>query len=175
VAFADDFASLRHIAGIAVLVRSNRIQPLEDTNMRIRHASVLAAAVALALLPFVADSAELTKDSLKTVLKNVTDEKAVLVDVREKSEWDRGHIEGAVFLPLSALKRGADAKQLAKLLPKDKILYTHCVVGKRAVTAGDILERFKYEVRPLKPGYKELLKAGFKKAEDRNGQRRDAS
>jgi hypothetical protein len=40
------------------------------------------------------------------------------------------------------------------------------VVGKRAVTAGNILEEFKYEVRPIKPGYKELIAAGFKKAED---------
>ena len=143
--------------------------------MRVRHAFILTAAVAMALVPFVANAAEISKDSLKAVLKNVTDKKAVLVDVREKSEWDKGHIEGAIFLPLSALKRRADAEILAKLLPKDKILYTHCVVGKRAVTAGNILERLEYEVRPLKPGYKELLKAGFKKAKDRTGQRRDAT
>lgn len=135
--------------------------------MRIHHACILAAAAALALLPFWTEAAEITKDSLKTILKNVAEEKAVLVDVREKSEWDEGHIEGAIFLPLSALKRGVDAKKLAQHLPKDKILYIHCVVGKRAVTAGNILERFKYEVRPVKPGYKELLEAGFKKADNR--------
>jgi phage shock protein E len=140
--------------------------------MRIPYALISTIAAALALMP-AAKAAELSKDSLKTVLKNVAEEKAVLVDVREKSEWDKGHIEGAIFLPLSALKRRADAESLAKLLPEDKILYIHCVVGKRAVTAGNILERLKYEVRPLKPGYKELLKAGFKKAEDR--QRRDAA
>jgi rhodanese-related sulfurtransferase len=108
----------------------------------------------------------LSKDSLKTVLKNVTVEKAVLVDVREKKEWDAGHVEGAVFLPLSALKKGVDAETLAKLLPKDKILYLHCVVGKRAVSAGNELEEFDYAVRPIKPGYVELIEAGFKKAED---------
>jgi rhodanese-related sulfurtransferase len=117
-------------------------------------------------VPLAASSAELTKDSLKTVLKNVTEEKAVLVDVREKKEWKAGHVDGAIFLPLSELKRGVSAELLAELLPDDRILYTHCVVGKRAVTAGNILEEFNYEVRPLKPGYKELIKAGFKKAED---------
>jgi len=143
--------------------------------MRIRHASILAIAVAFAVAPIGAGAAEITKDSLKTVLKNVTEEKAVLVDVREKAEWDEGHIEGAIFLPLSALKRGIDAEKLAKILPKDKILYTHCVVGKRSLTAGNILERFKYEVRPLKPGYKELLEAGFKKAKDRAARSRDGA
>jgi len=106
-----------------------------------------------------------TKDSLETVKKNVAEKKAVLVDVREKSEWDEGHIEGSIFLPLSTLKKGVTKEQLAKSLPKDRILYTFCVVGKRAITAEDILEKFGYEGRSLKPGYKELVKAGFKKAE----------
>jgi len=114
----------------------------------------------------MANSAELSKDSLETVLKNVTDEKAVLVDVREKKEWDAGHVEGAISLPLSALKKGVDAETLAKVLPADKVLYIHCVVGKRAVTAGNVLEEFEYAVRPIKPGYVELIEAGFKKAED---------
>ena len=127
---------------------------------------VLLAFVAIATIPFLANSAELSKDSLKTVLKNVTEEKAVLVDVREKKEWDAGHVEGAIFLPLSSLKKGVDAEGLEKLLPADKILYIHCVVGKRAVTAGNILEEFEYGVRPIKPGYEELIEAGFKQAED---------
>jgi rhodanese-related sulfurtransferase len=108
---------------------------------------------------------ENTKDSLGTVMKNVSEEKAVLVDVREKKEWNEGHIEGSIFLPLSALKKGVSREQLAKSLPKDRILYTFCVVGKRAITAGTILEKYGYEVRALKPGYKELVKAGFKKAD----------
>jgi phage shock protein E len=112
-------------------------------------------------------AAETTKDSLATVKKNVTEKKAVLVDVRDKSEWDQGHIEGSIFLPVTALKKGIDAKRLAKILPKDKILYTFCVVGKRSLTAAQILEKAGYKVRSLKPGYKELVKAGFKKADDK--------
>jgi len=109
-------------------------------------------------------AAEITKDSLEAVKKNVAAKKAVLVDVREKSEWDEGHIEGSIFLPLSALRKGVKKEQLAKVLPKERILYTFCVVGKRAVTAGNILENSGYEVRALKPGYKQLVQAGFKKA-----------
>ncbi|MEX0642782.1 MAG: rhodanese-like domain-containing protein [Pirellulales bacterium] len=110
---------------------------------------------------------ENTKDSLETVKKNVGEKKAVLVDVREKKEWDEGHIDGSVFLPLSELKKGVKNEELAKRIPKDRILYTFCVVGKRAITGGTILEKYGYEVRALKPGYKEIIKAGFKKAEDK--------
>lgn len=111
-----------------------------------------------------ATAAEYTKDSLKTVKKNVDDGKAVLVDVREKAEWDKGHIEGAILLPLSELKSGLSAEQLAKRLPKDKALYTHCASGIRSLIAAPYLEKQKWDLRTLKPGYKELLDAGFKKA-----------
>ena len=124
----------------------------------------VAGVVAIGALTGFAASGN-TKDSLETVKKNVEETKAVLVDVREKSEWDDGHIEGSVFLPLSALKKGVKKEQLAKALPKDRILYTFCVVGKRAMTAENILETYGYEVRALKPGYKDLVRAGFKKAE----------
>ena len=113
----------------------------------------------------VSTAAEQTKDTLPTVKKNVDDKKAVLVDVREQSEWDAGHIDGAIFLPLSELKNGVDKDKLAGKLPKEKVVYTHCVVGKRCLAAANILEKLGYDVRPLKPGYKELLDAGFKKAE----------
>ena len=127
----------------------------------------LCTFVAVTMLSSVVVAAGNTKDSLDAVKKNVSEQKAVLVDVREKEEWDDGHIEGSIFLPLSALKRGMSKEQLAKTLPKDRILYTFCVVGKRSITAGTILEKHGYEVRALKPGYKELVKAGFKKAEDK--------
>ena len=121
--------------------------------------------LALVFIPFSVQAAEISDDSLATVRQNVAENKAVLVDVREKSEWDKGHVERAIFLPLSELKQNPDATELAKQLPKDKIVYTHCVVGKRSLTAGQILEKLGYTVRPLKPGYKEMVAAGFKSAE----------
>ena len=123
----------------------------------------------LALVAFVDVSFakdEWTKETLAEVKKNVEDEKAVLVDVRETEEWDEGHLETSLLLPLSALKKGVKAEDLAERLPEDKIIYTFCVVGKRAVTAAKLLAEHGYEVRPLKPGYEELRKAGFKKAKE---------
>jgi phage shock protein E len=114
------------------------------------------------------NSIEFTKDSLKVVQENVAKNKAVLVDVRSEEEWKQGHIEGSVFVPVTSLRKGGDPKALAKILPQKKILYTFCVVGMRAKAAAYELEKHGYTVRALKPGYEELLKAGFKKGKPKS-------
>src|SRR5262245_12114896 len=96
---------------------------------------ILNMAIALAVLAGPADAADHTKDSLDTVKKNLKDKKAVLVDVREQGEWDDGHIKDARLLPLSRLDKGVDARELAKLLPKDTVVYCHCAAGRRALKA----------------------------------------
>jgi len=105
-----------------------------------------------------------TKDSLETVKKNIADKKAVLVDRREKSERDAGHIDGAVFLPLSQLQADKSRDAWKRQLPEGVIIYMHCVIGKRSVTAGSILKKHRDDIRPLKAGYRELVQAGFKPA-----------
>lgn len=121
--------------------------------------------IALSIFTYFAAAAEITKESLTEIKKAIDDEKAVLVDVREKREWGQGHVEGAIFLPLSKVQDGLTEAEL-KTLPKDKVLYTHCVVGKRAVTAGNVLEKHGFKVRAVKPGYKELIAAGFPKGKE---------
>jgi len=126
--------------------------------------------ICVALLAAESDrpTIEFTEDTLDVVKENIAKEKAVLVDVRSPDEWRQGHIEGSIFVPVTSLqKRSLDPEKLAKTLPtKDdkKILYTFCVVGMRAKQAAIILEQQGYIVRPLKPGYDDLVKAGFKKA-----------
>ena len=120
----------------------------------------------LLALPFCGSgiAAEHTKDSLAVVKANIEQEKAVFVDVREKAEWDDGHLEGALHLPLSELQEGVAPKSLEEKLDKSKILYTHCRAGRRSLLAADILEELGYQVRPLKQGTADLLKT-FPKAE----------
>jgi rhodanese-related sulfurtransferase len=116
--------------------------------------------------------AEFTKDSLGVVLKNIAEKKAVLVDVRSVEEWNQGHIEGAIFLPIDSLRKYSLAPQkLHKTLPKGKILYTYCLVGMRAKAAATILEKQGHSVRALKPGYEDLLNWGFRKASVSTAQR----
>jgi phage shock protein E len=123
----------------------------------------MLAVVSLLSANSARSNVEFTKDSLEVVKKNVAAKKAVLVDVRSIQEWNQGHIDGSIFLPVTSLRKGGDPKMLAKTLPKKKILYTFCVVGMRAKAAAFALEKHGYTVRALKPGYDELLKAGFKK------------
>lgn len=106
-------------------------------------------------------AADHTKDTLDMVKKAVADDKAVLLDVREKAEWDDGHLKDAKLLPLSVLRGGAKAEDVAKVAPKGKIIYCHCAAGGRCLKAADELKKLGYDVRPLKPGYADLLKAGF--------------
>jgi rhodanese-related sulfurtransferase len=105
-----------------------------------------------------------TKDSLETVKDNIKTGKAVLVDVREQGEWNAGHLKNAILAPQSKLKQEQSLRELLKQIPKDKIVYTHCRAGGRALTCGDILKQQGYDVRPLKAGFDDLLNAGFEKA-----------
>jgi rhodanese-related sulfurtransferase len=102
-----------------------------------------------------------TTDSLSTVKKAVANGTAILLDVREKAEWDRGHLKDAKWLPLSTINAGVTAEELARLVPKDAIIYCHCASGVRCVRAAKILRQFGYDVRPLKPGFADLVRAGF--------------
>lgn len=106
-----------------------------------------------------------TKDTLADVKKNVDAGKAVILDVREQNEWDAGHLKGAILMPRSKLTVDAELAGLLKQLPKDKVIYTHCRAGGRALTCGEILKKHGFDIRPLKPGYEDLIKAGFEKAE----------
>ncbi len=121
--------------------------------------------VCLGLFASSLPAAEHTTDSLDTVKEKIKAKEAILVDVREKSEWEEGHVKDARFSPLSELKEDDSLEKLLKTLPKDKILYCHCRAGRRALTAADILKKKGYDVRPLKPGFEELIKAGFEKAD----------
>ena len=105
---------------------------------------------------------EHTKDSLATIQQRVADGEALLVDVRSKEEWDKGHVAGAVLLPVDSLrKHSLDREKLAQALPKDKPLYLYCMVGMRSKAAAVILKREGYDPRPVKQGYEELIAAGF--------------
>lgn len=75
-----------------------------------------------ALLATTADREEIefAKDSLEVVKKNVDDEKAVLVEVRSKEEWNKGHIEGSISLPIDTLRKGGTPKKLPRSCPKTK-------------------------------------------------------
>jgi phage shock protein E len=119
----------------------------------------------LLALALPASAVEFTGESLETIRKNIDAKRAVLVDTRGQEEWNDGHVEGAIFLPMNRLRR-MEPGELEKQLPKDKVIYTHCVVGMRARAVGKVLESHGYTVRVIKPGYGDLIAAGFRKAKE---------
>jgi phage shock protein E len=128
-------------------------------------ASFVLVALAFATLGFAAE--EPTKDSVDMVKENLKNKKAIILDVREQSEWDAGHLKGARLLPSSKIKEAANLKELTKDLDKGQIIYTHCKAGRRALMCAEALKKEGFDVRALKLGYEDLLKAGFEKAEDK--------
>ncbi|MGV3489259.1 MAG: rhodanese-like domain-containing protein [Tuberibacillus sp.] len=78
----------------------------------------------------------------KRYMKTLTQEefksgyrKAQLIDVREPSEFENGHILGARNIPLTQLKlRKSEVR-------KDKPVYLYCQSGSRAVRAAAMLRK----------------------------------
>ena len=122
-----------------------------------------------ALLVLAAQEIDHTKDSLDTVKAALARKDAILIDVREQGEWDQGHLQGALFLPLSWLKAESKgdkfAEHAAEKLPANKVLYLHCRSGGRVLPAAGFLKKAGYDVRPLKQGFDDLKDAGFPVAE----------
>lgn len=105
-----------------------------------------------------------TKDKLAIVKERVIAKKAILLDVREKNEWDAGHLKHARFLPLSDVRKGKLTREQQKYLPKGKPIYLHCKSGGRVLAVCNLLKDKGYDIRPLKAGYAVLVKEGFEKA-----------
>lgn len=115
-----------------------------------------------------AEDLDYTTEPLGQVKAKVESKKAILADVRERREWDQGHVKGAVFLPLSLLSEWdrdgiseAEKAKLVKALPKGSVVYCHCAAGGRALPGAEALKKLGYDARPLKTGYRALIEAEF--------------
>ena len=69
--------------------------------------------------------------------KNMMDTQEVIVlDVREQSEFDSGHIPGAVLLPVGTIE---EATAAAVIPEKDSVVLVYCRSGNRSKTASRAL------------------------------------
>jgi rhodanese-related sulfurtransferase len=90
---------------------------------------------------------------------------AVVVDVRQTAEWKRGHIQGAIHIPLQQLQSRLHQ------LPTHKTIVTVCQSGHRSAAAARTLTRAGHEVLNLRGGMSGWSRAGFPLS-TRNGRRR---
>jgi sulfur-carrier protein adenylyltransferase/sulfurtransferase len=80
------------------------------------------------------------------------------VDVREREEWDEGHIPGAVHLPRNNLESRAEQA----IQERDRPIVVYCSGGNRSVFAARTLEELGYEhVASLSGGFTDWKRNGF--------------
>ncbi|MEK6265310.1 MAG: rhodanese-like domain-containing protein [Clostridium sp.] len=100
---------------------------------------------------------EATTEPLKASIVNITPEEAknrldgeneiILLDVRTKEEYETGHIEKAILMPLDTL-----ASEVQKSLKdKEATIFVYCRSGSRSSAAADIL---------IEKGYKKVYNLG---------------
>ena len=83
---------------------------------------------------------------------------AVIVDVREKDEWDEEHIPDAVHL-----SRGTIELDIEEKIPDlSQTIITHCGGGGRSALAAESLQKIGYKnVRSIAGGFKAWKAAGL--------------
>ncbi len=59
---------------------------------------------------------------------------AMIIDVRSKKEFDRGHVKGAVNIPIDVLDK------MYRGIPKNKELVVYCRTGSRSMVAARLLK-----------------------------------
>ena len=83
---------------------------------------------------------------------------AVVLDIREQDEWDRGHAPAAVHIPMSELPVRVD--ELAPFLDADEPLVITCRSGGRVQRVMPWLAQQGYEVANLTGGMRAWHAAG---------------
>ena len=100
---------------------------------------------------------------METVSVDAISEDAKILDVREDYEWEAGHIDGALHIPLDALPEHLDA------LDPDQDLAVICRTGGRSARATAWLESHGYSAVNVNGGMGAWLEAGKPMVAD-NGQ-----
>lgn len=74
---------------------------------------------------------------MNNMIKN--NSKVVLLDVRSVQEYNEGHLNGAINIPLSELRMKANT-----VLNKDDIIIAYCQMGERSKKAVNVLNKLGY-------------------------------
>lgn len=85
-------------------------------------------------------------------------QKFALVDVREESEWARGHLPGAIHL-----SKGVIERDIEKTVPdKGATVVLYCGGGFRSALAAENLQKMGYRnVISMDGGWRDWTQAGF--------------
>ncbi|SCN24320.1 Coenzyme A disulfide reductase [Clostridium sp. N3C] len=79
-----------------------------------------------------------------------------LIDVRTEIEYENGHLDNAILMPVD------DLRNRLQQLDKDKETYLYCQVGLRGYIATRILEQNGFKVKNMTGGYRTYSSSEFK-------------
>ncbi len=97
-------------------------------------------------------------DATDAAVRLDSDDAPVFLDVRERDEWDEGHIPGAVFIPRGNLESRVETA----LTDKSRPVVVYCAVGARSAFAAKSLVELGYDdVVSLAGGYTDWKRNGF--------------
>lgn len=116
-------------------------------------------------LKIVADSKTRVRETnVQEVKKRLdTGEAFILIDVREESEWAKGHLPGAVHLSKGVIERDIENAGPAKTTP----LVLYCGGGFRSALAADNLQKMGYtDVISMDGGWRGWTQAGLPTVKD---------
>jgi len=99
---------------------------------------------------------EMSCEDLRVMLEiEEDDDLPVLVDVREQHEWDAGHLEDAIHIPLGRLDEEAIE------VDRNRLVVVYCAGGMRSIDGSYVLKRQGFpRVKSLAGGYNAWERAG---------------
>lgn len=99
--------------------------------------SILVLAT-VGIVLFTSNESGIAKIDVETLQNRLENEEITLLDVRESTEYEGGHIEGAVNAPLSSLS------EIELPYPKDEPIFVICRSGNRSAQAAKLLQERGY-------------------------------
>ena len=103
----------------------------------------------------------ITEISPQDAIAKLNSGEAVIVDVRDKDEWDEGHVPGATHM-----SRGTIELEIEEKIPDpNAMIICHCGGGGRSALAAESLQKMGYKnVRSMAGGFKAWKAAGLPSA-----------
>lgn len=81
---------------------------------------------------------QISQDEAKRIMDEESD--YIIVDAREQSEYDEGHIKGAIVIPYTEIEQKAE-----EMLPdKEQLILVYCRSGRRSKIAAQSLANMGY-------------------------------
>lgn len=99
--------------------------------------------------------------TILAALQEVNAGQALLLDVREQSEWNEIRFKGAKLIPTSHFRQLPLETDSMDDLDKNVKLYVHCAKGVRADKVANRLCTMGYDATPLKNSFEKLAEFGF--------------